>query len=173
MYISTKKECTMEEPILNFDLSNVSDIELPPTAGIREFRIEEPPVLANKDRTVNGQTVSKLLMIAKLKINDGGKGVYPEDEQDRQVYQEFDMNDSRAKIQAKRMFLAAGVAAIDFASASQQIVHKPFRGLFKQTNGKRKDGTPAVFFNLVDWIVDASMLTNVPGRTPPVPQVQA
>lgn len=153
--------------VLDFDFSNVSDVELPPTGGVRELRFDTAPEYKEVDQ---GGGLKKLI-IAKPKINDGGKGVYPEDEQDRVVYLQFDMDDSRQKTQAKRMFLAAGVDATNFSQASQMIVHKVARGNFKQTNGKRRDGTPAVFFNLVDWIVDASMIKNIPGRTPPVPTV--
>lgn len=165
---------TESNPI-DFSFDNVLDVKLPPTAGIREILFDEAPVAKTMPKSkADPAKGESLFCVVMPKINDGGKGKYPEEEQGKMVYLRFDLNTADGKTDTQLMFKAAGIAVPSgarFEILAPQIKGRTARAEFKQSNGKDNDGNPVVYFNFVKWIVDASMLTNVPGKTPPVPAV--
>ena len=162
---------------LEFSFDNVLDVKLPPTAGIREIVFDDAPTIQRMP--ISKKDLSKgeaTYCVMKAKINDGGKGQYPESEQNYPVYQRFNLDTADGKTDTQLMFKAAGIAVppnAKFSMLAPQLKGRTARAEFAQSNGQDANGSPQVYFNFRKWIVDASMLTNVPGKTPPVPTVSA
>jgi len=146
------------EASLNFDFQSIPDVRMPPDPGWRQFIIKKPP---NLKQSTDPQKAGEVNFIAVCHINEPGKR-----DHDEVIVLMLDVNDRQDQFMIKQLYYAVGIDPVA-GIKTNVLVNRPFQARVDQANGKRKDGSVAVFSNIREFMVDQRFIRNVPSASAP------
>jgi len=153
---------TEASPTLNFDFNNIPDVKMPVDPGWRPFVIKKAPTLKT---VTSGEHAGKTNFIAQFHVNDPNAR-----DNDETLLFMKDVNARQDQFDIKQLYYACGIDPVAGITTAV-LVNRPFQGRIEQSNGKFPDGSPRVFSNLREFLVDQRFIRNIPKPAQPAPPV--